>query len=40
MDVSDFRKRTNRTSNIMDQKSEYRSHRECVVSERIEYPGY
>ena len=36
----DFHKRTSRTNNIVDQKSRYRSHRECVDLARIEYPNY
>ena len=35
-----FRKRKGRTSNIVDNKSKYRSHKEGVVLARIEYPGY
>ena len=40
LSVSDFRKCTNCISNIMDQKSGYRSHRKSVVLAMIEYPGY
>ena len=36
----DFHKRTSRTSNIVDQKSKYRSHRESVILVKIEYPSY
>ena len=37
---NDFRKHMNRTSNIVDQKFRYRSHKECVVLVRIKYLGY
>ena len=37
---SDFCKRMGRTSNIVDQKSRYRSHREGIVLVRIKYLVY
>ena len=36
----DFHKCTGRTSNIVDQKSIYRSHWEGVILAKIEYPNY